>query len=134
MRYTMLSSLHGSTGPAFAIIRSSTPGSAGSSSTLAVSDYNGLSGAGRPTWQASPIRSPQIRPALSSIVNSSRGIARLKPDERILLALRYHRDLKLDDIADLLEVPTGTVKSRLNKAHKTLRAALATEQRGGPGA
>jgi len=48
----------------------------------------------------------------------------LKPDDRVLLALRYYEDLTLDDIAALLGVPTGTVKSRLNAAHGRLRSTL----------
>jgi RNA polymerase sigma-70 factor (ECF subfamily) len=52
------------------------------------------------------------------------ALAGLKPDDRVVLALRYYHDLKLDDIATLLDVPTGTVKSRLNHAHARLRAAI----------
>jgi RNA polymerase sigma-70 factor (ECF subfamily) len=52
------------------------------------------------------------------------GLACLKPDERIILALRYYRDLKVDDIAEALGVPSGTVKSRLSNAHKRLRDVL----------
>jgi RNA polymerase sigma-70 factor (ECF subfamily) len=52
------------------------------------------------------------------------ALLRLKPDDRVLLALRYYRDLQLDDIAELLNVPTGTVKSRLSAAHRKLRSAL----------
>jgi len=52
------------------------------------------------------------------------ALARLKPDDRILLALRYYHDLKLEDIADFLDVPTGTVKSRLSTAHTKLRSML----------
>ena len=48
------------------------------------------------------------------------ALASLKPDDRIVLALRYYKDLKLADIAELLAIPTGTVKSRLNKAHDRL--------------
>jgi RNA polymerase sigma-70 factor, ECF subfamily len=58
------------------------------------------------------------------------GLARLKPDERIILALRYYRDLKVDDIAEVLAVPPGTVKSRLNNAHKRLRDVLERAEAG----
>ena len=59
------------------------------------------------------------------------GLAQLKPDDRVLLALRYYRDLTLDDIATLLDIPIGTVKSRLSRAHQQLRAALEAAERGG---
>ena len=52
------------------------------------------------------------------------GLARLKPDERIVLALRYYHDLKVEDIAATLGIPTGTVKSRLHHAHARLRAVI----------
>ena len=57
-------------------------------------------------------------------VRVEQALTRLKPDDRILLALRYYEDQKLDAIAALLGVPTGTVKSRLNAAHGRLRSAL----------
>jgi RNA polymerase sigma-70 factor (ECF subfamily) len=41
-----------------------------------------------------------------------------------VLALRYYHDLKLDQVAELLDIPTGTVKSRLNKAHARLRSSI----------
>jgi len=56
------------------------------------------------------------------------GLARLKPDDRIVLALRYYRDLKVEDIAKVLDIPAGTVKSRLNHAHARLRTAIEQAQ------
>ena len=38
--------------------------------------------------------------------------------------LRYWRDLSVDEIADRLQIPAGTVKSRLHYALKSLRSAL----------
>lgn len=43
-----------------------------------------------------------------------------------VIDLRYNHDLKLEDIAVLLDIPLGTVKSRLNRAHKLLREQLET--------
>jgi RNA polymerase sigma-70 factor, ECF subfamily len=53
-----------------------------------------------------------------------RGLARLEPDDRIILALRYDRDLTIDAIASTLGIPSGTVKSRLHHALRRLQAAL----------
>jgi len=52
------------------------------------------------------------------------GLALLKPDDRLILALRYYRDLKIDDIADLLDIPPGTATSRLRTAHTRLRQVI----------
>ena len=57
------------------------------------------------------------------------AIDRLTPDEQTLLALRYGRDLTVAQIAGLLQVPEGTVKSRLHGTLQHLRAALDAERR-----
>ncbi len=53
-----------------------------------------------------------------------RAFAGLDPDERIVVVLRFYRDLQIDDIADRLGIPSGTVKSRLHKSLHRLRAEL----------
>jgi RNA polymerase sigma-70 factor (ECF subfamily) len=67
---------------------------------------------------------PDPLPDIDERIRVEQALAHLKPEDRILLALRYYGDLKLDDIAELLDVPTGTVKSRLNAAHGRLRSVL----------
>lgn len=52
------------------------------------------------------------------------GLARLDPDQRIVLILRYYRDLSVDEIAARVGVPAGTVKSRLHYALRDLGVAL----------
>ena len=52
------------------------------------------------------------------------ALARLKPDDQVLLALRYYEDLRVDDIARVLGIRPGTVMSRLHHAMNRLRAAL----------
>jgi RNA polymerase sigma-70 factor (ECF subfamily) len=44
--------------------------------------------------------------------------------ERDVLTLFYLRDLSLAELADALSVPVGTIKSRLFRARKMLRAAI----------
>lgn len=53
-----------------------------------------------------------------------RAFAGLRPDDRLILALRFYRDLTVDEIADALGLPSGTVKSRLHRALGRLHAAL----------
>jgi RNA polymerase sigma factor (sigma-70 family) len=45
----------------------------------------------------------------------------LNPDQRIVVGLRFWRDLSLQQIADVLGVPLGTVQSRLHYALRALR-------------
>jgi hypothetical protein len=40
------------------------------------------------------------------------AITRLDPDHRIVVVLRYWADLTVEEIADRLDVPAGTVKPR----------------------
>lgn len=52
------------------------------------------------------------------------AIERLKPRLRAVIVLRYYWDLPYHEVAQVLEIPLGTVKSRLNQALKKLRQAL----------
>jgi RNA polymerase sigma-70 factor (ECF subfamily) len=49
---------------------------------------------------------------------------KLDPDLQLVVALRYYRDLQLNGIAELLGIPLGTVKWRLHRGLKRLRAEL----------
>jgi RNA polymerase sigma factor (sigma-70 family) len=57
------------------------------------------------------------------------AIGRLTPDEQTLIALRFGRELTVPEIAHRLQVPEGTVKSRLHSTLQHLRAALDAERR-----
>ncbi len=52
------------------------------------------------------------------------AIARLDPDRRVVVVLRYWLDLSPTEIADRLGVPVGTVGSRLARALDDLGADL----------
>jgi RNA polymerase sigma factor (sigma-70 family) len=54
----------------------------------------------------------------------SRAISRLDADHRIVVILRYWSDLSVDEIAARLDVPSGTVKSRLHYALRSMRPGL----------
>jgi RNA polymerase sigma-70 factor (ECF subfamily) len=51
-------------------------------------------------------------------------VARLAPDHRIVIVLRYTEGLSYDEIAKILGCSPGTVASRLNRAHKILERRL----------
>jgi RNA polymerase sigma-70 factor (sigma-E family) len=53
------------------------------------------------------------------------ALAALPAVQRAVLVLRYTDDLALDDIARLLDLPVGTVKSRLSRGSDAVRAELA---------
>ncbi len=52
------------------------------------------------------------------------AVAGLSPKLRAIIALRYLEGLSYGEIADVLEVSIGTVKSRLFLAHETLRPMI----------
>ena len=57
-----------------------------------------------------------------------RQLARLPVVEREVLTLFYLRELSLDEVADVLGVPVGTVKSRLFRARRILRREVERQQ------
>lgn len=52
------------------------------------------------------------------------ALQRLPVDLRIVVALRYVQDMNEAEMASLLQVPVGTVKSRLYRARKLLKRQL----------
>lgn len=56
----------------------------------------------------------------------ARELARLPAIEREALTLFYLRELSLQEIAQALDIPAGTVKSRLHRARRMLRRELDT--------
>lgn len=55
----------------------------------------------------------------------ARALDTLEEDFRIVVLLRDIEDMNYDEIADVLEIPAGTVKSRLHRARCRLRDQLA---------
>jgi RNA polymerase sigma-70 factor (ECF subfamily) len=53
-----------------------------------------------------------------------RLVGTLPPDQQMVVALRFWRDLPLEEIAQRLDLPLGTVKSRLHYAMRALRKEL----------
>ena len=76
----------------------------------------------------------EVDPFRAALARDEAGrlVRRLPPDQQIVVALRFWRDLTLDEVAERLDLPLGTVKSRLHYAMRTLRKELdrqATEVR-----
>jgi len=55
-------------------------------------------------------------------------VAKLPPDLRMTVILRYTEDLSYEQIAEILGCPSGTVASRLNRAHKLLERRLSAQR------
>ena len=55
------------------------------------------------------------------------GMRKLKPWERAIIELRDIKNLNYDEIAEILGIPMGTVKSRLNRARNHLKKIIEME-------
>ena len=51
-------------------------------------------------------------------------VASLPKDARVVIILRYQEELELADIAEILDIPVNTVKSRLQRSLELLRDKL----------
>ena len=58
-----------------------------------------------------------------------RGFRRLSIEHRAVVVLHHYLDMPLDEVAETLGVPVGTVRSRLHHAMRGLRAALDADAR-----
>jgi RNA polymerase sigma-70 factor (ECF subfamily) len=56
-----------------------------------------------------------------------KALRRISADKRQILVLRDYLDLSYAEIADVLDVATGTVMSRLHRARLSLKEALESE-------
>jgi RNA polymerase sigma-70 factor (ECF subfamily) len=67
---------------------------------------------------------PEVYGRVDDRLALDRAFARLNPDQRLVVALRFYADLTVEEIADRTGVPAGTVKSRLHAATQRLHRAL----------
>jgi len=72
-----------------------------------------------------PVQNPA--PSSHVAIDMQAAIMGLKADDRILVGMFYGQDLGVAQIAVMLGVPEGTVKSRLYTVRKTLRVFLEGE-------
>jgi len=79
-----------------------------------------------------PVDQPDVSQRLSTVVDRDqleRGFRHLSVEHRAVVVLHHYLDLPLEQVAEVLGVPIGTVRSRLFHAMRGLRAALEADAR-----
>jgi RNA polymerase sigma-70 factor (ECF subfamily) len=62
--------------------------------------------------------------AVDAQLDVSAALAQVPEEFRVVLVLRHIADLEYDEIAVILEIPVGTVRSRLSRGRAQLSALL----------
>ncbi len=71
---------------------------------------------------------PGVEEARVLTLSVAQGLDALPLPQRQVVVLRFYADLPVAEIAEALEIPEGTVKSRLHAAVRALRARLHTDE------
>jgi RNA polymerase sigma-70 factor (ECF subfamily) len=74
--------------------------------------------ADRATDPARSFESKEIQQRVQQALNS------LEPDDARIIVLRDLQDVPYENVAEMLDIPVGTVKSRLHRARQALKANL----------
>ncbi|HET9416235.1 MAG TPA: RNA polymerase sigma factor [Candidatus Limnocylindria bacterium] len=85
-----------------------------------------------PNLRLLPADEPARGDGMSTVVDRDQlesGFRRLSIDHRAVVVLHHYLDLPLEQVAETLGVPLGTVRSRLHHAMRGLRAALDADAR-----
>ena len=75
----------------------------------------------------SPVEDPYL--SIHDRDQLDRGFARISAEQRAVLVLQHYLQLSHEEIARLLGIPIGTVRSRLHGARGAMRAALEADAR-----
>lgn len=82
--------------------------------------------------RALPVEGPAAPDGILTLADRDqieRGLQRLAPDQRAILALHHFAGYEPTEIADMLGIAPGTARSRLHRAHQAMRAALDADAR-----
>jgi len=74
-----------------------------------------------------PALAVESRPAILDRDQVERGFSSLDPDQRAVLVLHFYQGLPLTEVATVLGIPSGTVKSRLHRGLLAMRASLTAD-------
>ncbi|MGA7733561.1 MAG: sigma-70 family RNA polymerase sigma factor [Chloroflexia bacterium] len=81
-------------------------------------------------FASDPRHSPEAQAERAELQGTMRAAINALPlKHRLVITLHYLQDFSLPEIAYILDLPVGTVKSRLHHARKALRFTLETGQR-----
>jgi RNA polymerase sigma-70 factor (ECF subfamily) len=75
---------------------------------------------------AATARDEEFAPELSAQLPSL--VARVSPASRAVIVLHYQHEMSLEEVAEVLGIPLGTVKSRLSYGLESLRSQLNRQQ------
>jgi RNA polymerase sigma-70 factor (ECF subfamily) len=81
---------------------------------------------------ATPVGEPTTRDAQADVAardQMERAFRRLSADQRAVIVLYHYLGLSLTESAEALEIPLGTMQSRLSRATQAMRAALDADER-----
>jgi len=89
-----------------------------------------------PNLRLLPTREPVAVEGTSLIVDRDqleRGFRRLSIEHRTVVVLHHYLDMTVEEVAQIMGVPAGTVRSRLYFAMRALRSALEADARSAAG-
>lgn len=71
---------------------------------------------------------PPVPASAAAEADARRMLAGLAPDDQTLLILRYVEEFTIDEVANILRCPAGTVQSRAARARERLKRILQSKQ------
>lgn len=83
-----------------------------------------------------PAREPEVGDVAGAVLDRDqleRAFRRLSIDHRAVVVLRHYRHMSLEEVSAALNIPVGTVASRLHYALRELRSAMEADARPGEG-
>jgi RNA polymerase sigma-70 factor, ECF subfamily len=81
-----------------------------------------------------PAPFPDHADQTTSAIDIQRALSSIPPDFRVVVVMHEVQDMPLEDIASILDVPVGTVKSRLHRGRVALGRVLSARAPGEPNA
>lgn len=77
----------------------------------------------------SDVTTPDVQLSVADRDQLDRGFERLSSEHRAVIVLTYYLDYTAPEVASILDLPVGTVRSRLHYARRAMRAALDADRR-----